>query len=164
MGLHVCTALSTPPFIHQHWQYTGSGSTSTYPQKVSFIAHYTRAIVSMLFSLQLQENFMNFWLLKNGAMHLYSSITGPLMQGMSDTVVRMHMFCNYRYYDFRNYHFVKQIVSGGNAEKVGFRMVTGKHVVLPKRVPWVWVRFRFLAHRDTPHTCAVVSQVLANLL
>ena len=40
---------------------------------------------------------------------------------------------------------------------VAFNMGTVKPAVLPKRVPQVWVRSRFLAHRDTPHTCGTVT-------
>ena len=47
---------------------------------------------------------------------------------------------------------------------LGFRTGTGKPAVLPKRVPWVRVWFRFLAHRDTPRTRAAVSRVLVGLL
>ena len=46
---------------------------------------------------------------------------------------------------------------------LAFNTGTVKHTVLPKWVPWVWVRSRFLAYRDTPRTRATVCQVLTGL-
>jgi hypothetical protein len=48
--------------------------------------------------------------------------------------------------------------------ELGFRTGTGKPAVLLKRVRRVRVRYRFLAHRDTPRTRAAVSRVPTGLL
>ena len=47
---------------------------------------------------------------------------------------------------------------------IGFRTGTGKPAVLLKRVRRVRVRYRFLAHRDTPRTRAAVSRVPTGIL
>ena len=47
---------------------------------------------------------------------------------------------------------------------LGFHTGMRKPVGFPKWVTWVWVRFWFLAHRDTPHTHTMVSWVLTGLL
>jgi hypothetical protein len=44
---------------------------------------------------------------------------------------------------------------------IGFNMGTGKPMVFPKKVTWVWVRYWILAHRSTPRTRTTVSQVYA---
>ena len=47
---------------------------------------------------------------------------------------------------------------------LGFRTGTGKLAVLLKRVWWLRVQYRFLAHRDTPRTRAAVSRVPTGIL
>jgi hypothetical protein len=48
--------------------------------------------------------------------------------------------------------------------RLAFNTGTVKPAVLPKRVPRVRVRSRFLAHRDTPRTRAAVSRVPTGLM
>jgi hypothetical protein len=55
-------------------------------------------------------------------------------------------------------------VGGFGVPHLGFRTGTGKPAVLLKRVPQVRVWFWFLAHHNTPCTCAAVLWVLTGLL
>ena len=47
---------------------------------------------------------------------------------------------------------------------LGFRTGTGKPAVLLKRVPWLRVRFSFLAHRSIPLPVPTIPQVLMGRL